>query len=299
MRVPDPLTPAPASARRLALLGSRASFTCAVLGSLLARRVAPVVLLLHGSPAAGGPMPVETPHATDRLAYANNIAVHTVRCGARALQAIRHSGADVALVACYPRRLPVENGPLPRDGLFNLHPSPLPAFRGPTPLFWQFHAGVARTAVSLHAVAPGFDAGAVLARAWLALPPATTFAAASSRLADLGAGLAVKQLVQATRIADGEPQSQTDATYLRFPDDTALEVSPCWPAERLYRFVTGTAEWGRDYRLLCEGGEYRIERALGFRADGDQPVPVREQHGGRLSIRCTPGVLTAQGERLA
>jgi len=28
-------------------------------------------------------------------------------------------------------------------------------------------------------------------------------------------------------------------------------------------------------------------------------VPVREQHGGRLSIRCTPGVLTAQGERLA
>ena len=294
----DPSLPLAAPARRLALVGSRAVFTHDVLAGLLARRLPPAAVLLYGHPPGRGDLPVETPHDVDRLAYDNDVAVNTVRSGAQALHAIRQCGADVALAACFPRRLPVEDGLLPPAGLFNLHPAPLPAYRGPTPLFWQFRAGVTRTAISLHAVKPRFDEGDVLAREWLALPPDATFGAVSRRLADLGAGLAVTQLVQAACIAAGEPQTEAGASYHGIPDREAFEVSSGWPAERLYRFVVGTGEWGRDYRLRCDAGEYRLQRALGYLADGRQQASVREHGGGRLSIRCTPGLLDAEGARV-
>jgi len=45
---------------------------------------------------------------------------------------------DIIMVSCFARRLPDPVLSIPRIGCFNLHPSLLPAYRGPVPLFWQF-----------------------------------------------------------------------------------------------------------------------------------------------------------------
>ena len=285
------------SPRTLALIGARAAFTATVLAGLLEEGVVPAAIALHAPPARGA-LPVRTPHLVDRLAGARGIPVHDAPDAAAALAVTAASGAAVGLVACYPRRLPVDTAALPPAGLFNLHPSPLPAFRGPSPLFWQFRAGHARTAVTLHRVAIGFDTGPVLAREWLALAPGDAFERVNARLAALGAALAVRQLVQAPVVAAGEPQDEACASQYPVPTAADFAMSADWPAERIYRFVAGTAAWGRSCRLQTEQGDYHVDRVLGFERKGVQSRPVVEARGERLWIRCRPGVVQAVGGRL-
>ena len=44
---------------------------------------------------------------------------------------------DVILMSCYSRRLPDAIINLPSKGCYNMHPSLLPRYRGPEPIFWQ------------------------------------------------------------------------------------------------------------------------------------------------------------------
>ena len=44
---------------------------------------------------------------------------------------------DVILMSCYGQRLPAEIINIAVKGCYNMHPSLLPRFRGPEPIFWQ------------------------------------------------------------------------------------------------------------------------------------------------------------------
>lgn len=46
--------------------------------------------------------------------------------------------------------------------LFNIHFSPLPSFRGPTPVFWQLKQGVEKLGLCIHRLSDKFDAGEVV-----------------------------------------------------------------------------------------------------------------------------------------
>ncbi|MBT8135307.1 MAG: hypothetical protein KJO03_12415, partial [Gammaproteobacteria bacterium] len=68
---------------------------------------------------------------------------------------------DVILMSCYGKRLPDEIINLPVAGCYNMHPSLLPAYRGPDPIFWQLKYS-AELGVSWHQVVSDFDAGDVI-----------------------------------------------------------------------------------------------------------------------------------------
>lgn len=46
--------------------------------------------------------------------------------------------------------------------VFNIHPGPLPSFRGPVPVFWQLKKGCAHLGLSIHELSARFDAGRVV-----------------------------------------------------------------------------------------------------------------------------------------
>ena len=48
---------------------------------------------------------------------------------------------------------------LPKHGWLNVHPSLLPAYRGPEPVYWAIADGVAVTGISMHKAAPKVDSG--------------------------------------------------------------------------------------------------------------------------------------------
>lgn len=48
------------------------------------------------------------------------------------------------------------------NNLFNIHFGPLPAFRGPVPVFWQLKYGVEKLGMAIHRLNKNFDEGAVV-----------------------------------------------------------------------------------------------------------------------------------------
>lgn len=71
---------------------------------------------------------------------------------------------DIALTFGFSYRIPPELYTIPPMGFFNVHFSLLPAYRGPSPVFWQLKNGEATGGITIHKVDAEFDSGPVVMR---------------------------------------------------------------------------------------------------------------------------------------
>ena len=136
-----------------------------------------------------------------------------------ALQLLASLRPDLLVVACFSQRLPPTLLQLPRFGCLNLHPSLLPAYRGPTPLFWQARQGEAQAGVTLHFLDEGLDTGDLVAQTAWAWPVGATEAELESQCAEAGTGLlleAVQQLGR-ERALPRRPQPAGQGSYFPWP----------------------------------------------------------------------------------
>ena len=203
---------------------------------------------------------------------------------------------DVIVTACYAQILPGRVLALPRLGCINLHPSLLPAFRGPSPLFWQFHAGVPATGITVHRTTAVIDGGDILAQQSLPLPAGVSVGQINRTLGDLGGELLVDVLARlAGDGCAGEPQDAASASYQSWPGDDAFVLDPGWTAERAYRFMRGTREWGLVYWVVSEDTVLRLEDVLSFEVRGGIDQAWIEE-AGRLVVRFADGVVVGVGE---
>jgi methionyl-tRNA formyltransferase len=208
------------------------------------------------------------------------------------LAALSQLAADVAVVACFAQRLPAAVLAVPRYGFLNIHPSLLPDYRGPTPVFWQLRDG-APAGVTVHYMDEGLDAGDIVAQASLSLPDGITEAQAERQLMLAGVDLLREVLVDLARgVINRRPQPE-GGSYFGFPDDGDFELSVTWPARRAYNFMRGTAARGIPYPVEVNGriewlaiaDHYELELEL-------DRYSVR--HGRSILIRFNPGILYAR-----
>ncbi len=198
---------------------------------------------------------------------------------------------DLFVVACFPRLLPPTLLRLPCLGALNVHPSLLPAYRGPSPLFWVFHDGLERAGVTVHLMDAGADTGDIVAQARLALLDGVSYAGAERLCAEAGGRLVV---AAARALGEGgvtaRPQSATGVSYAPAPHGDDFVVTPDWPARRAFNFIRGVANLG--YPLVLQAGAERltVREAIAFDETGAMSAPV-ERIGDRARLRCSPGVL--------
>lgn len=210
---------------------------------------------------------------------------------AAALARLDELEPDVVVVACFPRRLPAAWRERPRLGALNLHPSLLPAYRGPAPLFWQFRAGEERTGVTLHRVDDGFDTGAIVAQSPVAFPEGIDTDAAERLIAGAGARLLLEALRGDAIVS--HPQEETGASVQGAPTAADRRLTTEWDARLAYNFIRGARAWGP---FLLQAGDRRlnVRDALAREpADGLGPRLRRAQGGWR--VRFQGGVVLVDG----
>lgn len=290
----SPKIPAPRHPR-IAVLGSRSAFTRHTVAALCESGAPPVALMIGEAtaPSARGPIPIEVRESTGAVASAHGISL--IRAPnpnhPDALSALERMEPDLLLLACLPCVVAPATRHTARLGALNLHPSPLPRFRGPHPVFWQLRAGVRRSAATVHVATGAVDAGPILAQPWLEVRPGISAEALTESLVRLGMRALVEMLPSIERrIREAAPQDESAATRHPFPRPEDFRIDTTWTAERAYRFVEGARGPATRFTIVGDAGELDIERAVGFESVLRAGSAV-ERADGTVTIRFSQGAL--------
>lgn len=208
------------------------------------------------------------------------------------LAALRALSPDLICVSCFPHLLPPAILQLPRFGCLNVHPSLLPHFRGPAPLFWTFQRGVNQTGVTIHFMNEAFDTGDIALQRPFTLPDGISGPAAEEIMANIGADLladAVQQVAMGTLSRRSQPDGfPADA----WPQDSDFELHTSWSARHAFNFMRGTADWQRPYFVTIGDRKIGLRHAIAYQPQQKpgQPIVTGSDH---LAIRFADGVLLA------
>jgi methionyl-tRNA formyltransferase len=228
------------------------------------------------------------------MAWARGIPVlevADVRSGAT-LEALAALKPDLICVACFPHLLPGALLQVPHRGALNVHPSLLPRYRGPFPLFWVFHDGLEQAGVSVHLMDTGADSGPIVLQEVVRLPDGIGYDQAERHCSDEGARLLVEAArLVATGLAAPRAQERGLVSWAPAPRDDDFVVTPDWPARRAFNFIRGLVDWQQPIYVEVAGRRLRAREALAW----DETAPPADSTlstGGRLTLRCRPGTLT-------
>lgn len=199
---------------------------------------------------------------------------------------------DIIAVACFPYIFPSELLQLPRHGCLNLHPSLLPAYRGPEPLFWIARHDERVTGVTLHFLDTGVDSGDIVAQSRFDRPDGLPGAALEQRCAAEGATLLLRavQQLQHGPLA-GHPQNEAKAGYFPRPGRDDFVIPTTWPARRAFNFLRGAEGW--PLVIATGDAQFSIRVAISYSIKHtlNQPYLIL---GDELWMQFEPGVLRAK-----
>ena len=204
---------------------------------------------------------------------------------------LRAPAPDLLVCACYPLRISARLAGVARIACLNLHPSRLPRYRGPEPLFWQLRGGEEDTGVTVHQVDARIDAGAILADRFVPL----TFGASRDALDAMLANAATTLLLD--RLRAGRPlryrqQDEPAATRQPMPGANDRVAFTRWPVRRAYAFLRGAAPAGSVFRVDGADGRTPVRETLALserRVEG-----VIEQPDGTIVIGFDGGSIVAR-----
>lgn len=299
MRVTNPrmTRTGPSRDLRVAVLGSPGGFTERAVQSLCESGAPPVAWLTGAGPAprAEGAIPVEVHDRAGRIAAAHGVAL--IRSPdpnhPAVAAALERSEPDLLLIACLPFVVRRATRRIARLGALNLHPSSLPLYRGPDPVFWQLRDGVAHAGVTVHRATDTVDAGPIIVQRRLGVTPGISEHSLTSSLVRCGIEALVELLPDIERhIRRALPQDDEAATYQprRRAEDFRFDTS--WTAERAYRFIEGTRRPATRFTILTGEGELDVARAVSFDT-GARSERAVERTGGVTTIRFASGLLRA------
>jgi len=154
------------------------------------------------------------------------------------IERLKALGPDIIIVADYGEILGEALRKLPRIGIFNLHASLLPRYRGAAPVVGALLQGDPETGVTLFRIIRGLDQGPVVDRLATPIGPLETAGELTERLGKLAADLLARNL---PRLAAGrfpeEPQDQSQATLAPKLPKGAGAIDWTLPARTLVNFI--------------------------------------------------------------
>ncbi|HXD85781.1 MAG TPA: methionyl-tRNA formyltransferase [Urbifossiella sp.] len=171
--------------------------------------------------------------------------------------ALRELRPDLMVVAAYGQILSKDVLTIPSVGTINVHASLLPKYRGAAPVAYAILNGERETGVTIIKVTPGLDSGDMILQETIAIPPEETTGEVESRLAFLGARLAVAAVL---KYRSGQPVigvKQDPALVTKAPKIKKEQGLIDWSksAEEICRHVRAMQPWPTAYTFLHRPGK--------------------------------------------
>lgn len=204
---------------------------------------------------------------------------------------------DIICVSCFSQRIPRAILDLPRLGCLNVHPSLLPANRGPVPLFWTFREGYEQTGVTIHLMDEAMDSGAILAQKPIKVPDGISYAQLESQCALRGGELLARTVwdLYRGRVVP-VPQDETKSSYHPFPSTQDFVVNPAeWSARHVYNFLCGVGHWSEPIKLYVNGEYVVVQQAISYSLENMDDIPSGSSN--ELWVHCKVGWVKVRNPR--
>ncbi|WP_298944438.1 methionyl-tRNA formyltransferase [uncultured Microbacterium sp.] len=206
---------------------------------------------------------------------------------------VQREAPDIVVVSSFARILPaamVETTPY-----INVHYAPLPAYRGRANVNWAIINGEHETAVTVHSIVPGLDAGPILIQRRVPIGPRDTVTDLYRELNATQASILPDAVKLRLTGKVGTAQDESLATYCcgRVPDDGLIDWSDSTESiDRLIRGLTSPYPGAFSY---VAGNRIVVERASPV---DDPPTYVGRIPGRVVRVNRDEGsvdVLTGDG----
>jgi methionyl-tRNA formyltransferase len=202
---------------------------------------------------------------------------------------LRDTRPDIGVVVAYGHILKPELLELPPRGMVNVHPSLLPALRGPAPVEWAVIRGLEETGVTIMQLDAGMDTGPILRQIPDHVDPDVTGGELSQHLAELGAQALVETLAlleQDTLLP--VPQNEARATYAPKLTREIARIDWTKDAAAVARLIRGLDPRPGAWTEL-DGAELKLYSARA--TDGRGPPGEVLATDGRLLIAAGSGAV--------
>lgn len=197
-------------------------------------------------------------------------------------------GAEAGLIFGFPHILPESYLRFFPRGVYNFHASPLPAYGGAQPLFWQIVRGETQSAMTLHRATEEVDCGHIIASQPFPILPDDTYGSLSTVTAHLAAQMAcdlADTLKETDTFLEGIPQSSGESiSEITAPGVTEEDLRIDWQS-------MGVAE----IAALTRAANPRWNGA--WTLFGDAPIRILQASPSTQSIHgVPPGTIVYAGE---
>jgi len=287
---------------RIAVLCTQSQFSYYCLEGLLKRQIRPSqavlpgVKTLYGSSKHPSIVTADTARheeSIDSLATKHGFALnHDQLLDEQAfLRKLQQQHVNLLLVACFPYK--IHRDIYNNICSVNIHPSLLPAYKGPSPVFWQLYKNEQRFGVSLHYLSEQWDSGSVISQVELPRPSPIDERHLNLQLADLAARM-VDELLNKQFYRISSPPS---ACYYASPKPKDFQLFGHWNTQHAFDFINGTQSWHQPYRIEdANKKNILLRRAVAVAGRSDTPNDSEKQppQENLVYLNFADGVLLAE-----
>jgi len=203
------------------------------------------------------------------------------------LEAISKFAPDYLVLVDFGVRLTPETISRAKRAAINLHPSLLPAYRGPAPLAWVLLKGEPVTGVTTQLIGERIDCGHILLQEPTFIRDHETLPELSCRLSHIGAPLVIRT-IREWEAGTIEPRPQNELLASKAPKLKKEDGLIDWnePAEKIFNRIRGLNPWPGTY-TFHHGKRVKILEAEPLAAElFPQPPGSIVIDGDRLTVFC-------------
>jgi methionyl-tRNA formyltransferase len=197
--------------------------------------------------------------------------------------AITKYEVNAGLVMTFSYMIPDVVYNLPAKGFFNVHPGPLPAYRGADPIFQQIKNRENYAAVTIHKIETKADSGAIVLQERIPLLPDDTHGLLDSKLSQVAAKLTgtLMKIMEFGFDVPSKPQDETKAHYFKRQGEKDITID--WEnmeAASIVALINACNPWNKGAVAKINNKIIRLAAA----EVTDQPGIIKLPAGTIISI---------------
>lgn len=216
-------------------------------------------------------------------------------CDAMFERWVKHLRPEVIVVVCMTQLLKENILRIPCRGTINIHPSLLPKYRGPNPLFWSFYDMDLHGAVTVHFLDEGEDTGDIIYQEPFEIPIGATMREVTDMAFDDVGWRLLSQAIEAVLRNENprfaQPKESPTRRARNISRDEVFVKWENWSVRRVFHFLRGTR--GVTASLPCPVNPFRSElwNTVGYEeciVRGHVPSEIY-RYQGRYYVACKDG----------